>query len=69
MTPAGRLRLDAIARYLQDVAEDDLLDSGLRDAAAWLLTAIHSPGQADVWLTEGGRLLAAARLACAQAQR
>ena len=37
MTPAGRLRLDAIARYLQEAAEDDVIDSGLREPAAWLL--------------------------------
>jgi hypothetical protein len=29
VTPAGWLRLDALARYLQAVAEDDLADSGL----------------------------------------
>lgn len=28
-TPAGRLRLDALAHYLQDVATDDILDAGL----------------------------------------
>src|SRR5262249_4103373 len=28
VTPAGRLRFDAIARYLQDAAEDDLADAG-----------------------------------------
>ena len=26
VTPAGRLRFDALARYLQDAAEDDLAD-------------------------------------------
>jgi len=26
VTPAGRLRFDALARYLQDAAEDDLSD-------------------------------------------
>src|SRR5215831_9616535 len=29
VTPSGRLRLDALARYLQIVAEDDVADSGL----------------------------------------
>jgi acyl-ACP thioesterase len=28
VTPAGRLRLDAFARYLQEAAEDDVADSG-----------------------------------------
>jgi acyl-ACP thioesterase len=37
VTPAGRLRLDALARYLQTVAEDDLADSGLLSAAVWLV--------------------------------
>jgi acyl-ACP thioesterase len=37
VTPAGRLRLDAVARYLQDVAEDDVADTGWRPAYGWLL--------------------------------
>lgn len=37
VTPAGRLRLDALARYLQTVAEDDLADSGLLSPAIWLV--------------------------------
>jgi acyl-ACP thioesterase len=37
VTPAGRLRLDALARYLQTAAEDDLADSGLLSAAVWLV--------------------------------
>src|SRR5205823_11955056 len=37
VTPGGRLRLDALARYLQDVAEDDVADSGLREPYAWLV--------------------------------
>ena len=36
-TSLGRLRLDALARYLQDVAEDDVADAGLRDPQFWLL--------------------------------
>jgi len=35
---AGRLRLDAIARYLQDVASDDWLDAGFdHDAHVWVV--------------------------------
>jgi acyl-ACP thioesterase len=37
VTPAGRLRLDALARYLQTVAEEDLADSGLLAPAVWLV--------------------------------
>jgi acyl-ACP thioesterase len=37
VTPAGRLRLDALARYLQDAAEDDVADSGLRESCDWLV--------------------------------
>jgi acyl-ACP thioesterase len=36
-TSRGRLRLDALARYLQDVAEDDVADAGLQDPQYWLL--------------------------------
>ena len=35
--PSGRLRLDAIARWLQDVAYLDLEDAGLAEAAVWVL--------------------------------
>jgi acyl-ACP thioesterase len=37
VTPGGRLRLDALARYLQDAAEDDVADSGLREPYDWLV--------------------------------
>jgi acyl-ACP thioesterase len=37
VTPSGRLRLDALARYLQLAAEDDLADSGLVGSAVWLV--------------------------------
>jgi acyl-ACP thioesterase len=37
VAPSGRLRLDALARYLQLAAEDDLADSGLVGAAVWLV--------------------------------
>jgi acyl-ACP thioesterase len=35
--PLGRLRLDALARYLQDVSGDDTDDSGLPDAQDWVV--------------------------------
>lgn len=37
VTPDGRLRFDALARYLQDAAEDDVADAGLAQPQAWLL--------------------------------
>ncbi len=33
----GRLRLDAVARYLQDIATDDAVDAGLRSAMSWVV--------------------------------
>jgi acyl-ACP thioesterase len=35
--PSGRARLDALARWLQDVAYADVEDAGLQDAAAWVV--------------------------------
>ena len=40
VTPGGRLRFDALARYLQEVAEDDLADAGWREPQAWLLRRV-----------------------------
>ena len=37
VVPSGRLRLDALARYLQTAAEDDLADSGLAEPVIWLV--------------------------------
>ena len=37
VTPDGRLRLDALARFVQDVAEDDVADSGLSEPYGWLV--------------------------------
>jgi len=34
---AGELRLDSVARYLQDVASDDALDAGLSNAMGWVV--------------------------------
>jgi acyl-ACP thioesterase len=36
-SPGGRLRLDACARYLQDVSNDDTRDAGLDDEMAWVV--------------------------------
>ncbi|MGH9124528.1 MAG: acyl-[acyl-carrier-protein] thioesterase [Acidimicrobiales bacterium] len=35
--PSGEARLDAIARYLQDVAADDGRDAGVKNHMAWLV--------------------------------
>lgn len=37
VSPAGRLRLDAATRYLQDVSADDTADAALPDAQAWVV--------------------------------
>ncbi len=37
VTPSGRLRLDALARYLQTVAEDDVADAALAEPVVWLV--------------------------------
>jgi acyl-ACP thioesterase len=35
--PSGRVRLDALACWLQDVAYGDVQDAGLQDAAVWVV--------------------------------
>lgn len=35
--PAGRCRLDAVARWLQDVAYADLIDAGFEGQGAWIV--------------------------------
>lgn len=37
VTVDGRLRLDALTRYTQDVSNDDTADAGLADALAWVV--------------------------------
>ena len=37
VVPSGRLRLDALARYLQTAAEDDVADAGLAEPMVWLV--------------------------------
>lgn len=39
-SPAGRLRLDALARYLQDVSNDDTRDAAMADAMTWVVRRI-----------------------------
>ena len=40
VTPAARLRFDALARYLQEAAEDDLAGAGWDEPSGWLLRRI-----------------------------
>ena len=40
VTPAGRLRFDALARYLQQAAEDDLADAGWTVPYTWLVRRV-----------------------------
>ena len=37
VSPGGRLRLDAAARYLQDLSADDTADAALPDREAWVV--------------------------------
>lgn len=43
VAPSHEVRLDAVARYLHDVAGDDVIDAGISGAAAWVVrrTTIH----------------------------
>jgi acyl-ACP thioesterase len=40
VTPAGRLRFDALARYLQEAAQDDLADAGWDEPYGWLVRRV-----------------------------
>ncbi len=75
--PAGELRLDAVARYLQDVASDDALDAGLPNAMGWLvrrtMIRVHRPLRLNervrlaTWCTGSGRSWAERRTSIAPA--
>jgi acyl-ACP thioesterase len=41
VAPSGRARLDAIARWLQDAAFADLVDSGLDDDGVWVVRRLR----------------------------
>jgi acyl-ACP thioesterase len=52
VTPTGRLRLDALARYLQTAAEADVAEAGLAEPVVWLarrceLTIRALPGMGE----------------------
>jgi acyl-ACP thioesterase len=40
VTPGSRLRFDALARFLQEAAEDDLADAGWREPSYWLVRRV-----------------------------
>jgi acyl-ACP thioesterase len=39
--PGGRVRLDALARWVQDVAHADVADAGLQDHAVWVVRRLR----------------------------
>ncbi len=69
--PSGRMRLDAIARWLQDVAWADVADAGVAGDAIWILRrtrirvsrfpAIHQPQLVRTFCSGFGRLVAERR--------
>lgn len=54
VTPEGTLRLDALARYAQDISSDDTRDAGLSEETAWvarrLSVEIEQPAALDEML-------------------
>jgi acyl-ACP thioesterase len=69
--PSGRVRLDAIARWLQDAAFADLVDSGLPDDGVWVVRRLRlrverfprfrEAAAIDTWCSGGGSLWAERR--------
>lgn len=49
VSPNGRLRLDSLARIVQDVSNDDTVDAGLEDDMAWVVrrtvVEVHAEGR------------------------
>ena len=56
VTPKGRLRLDAVARYLQDIATDDSLDGGYDEPHSWVVR------RTQMWVTRFPKYLAQVEL-------
>lgn len=54
VAPSGRARLDAIARYLQDIARDDSSQTDLENAMGWVvrrtLIEVHRAPTLEEWL-------------------
>jgi acyl-ACP thioesterase len=69
--PSGRVRLDALARWLQDAAFDDLVDSGLSDDGVWVVRRLRlrverfprfrEAAAVDTWCSGAGSLWAERR--------
>jgi acyl-ACP thioesterase len=52
LSPGGRLRLDAVARYLQDVSGDDTADAGYADLTPWVVRRLVIEVRADAVFRE-----------------
>ena len=69
--PSGRMRLDAVARWLQDIAWFDIEDAGTGDVAFWILRRtrirvtrfprLHEPYTVRTFCSGFGRLVAERR--------
>lgn len=69
--PSGRARLDAVARWLQDVAADDVADAGVEREVAWVVRrtalAVHArprygePVELVTWCSGSGHAWAERR--------
>jgi acyl-ACP thioesterase len=71
VAPSGRVRLDTIARWLQDAAFADLLDSGVPDDGVWIVRRLrlrverfprmHEHVSVATWCSGAGGLVAERR--------
>jgi acyl-ACP thioesterase len=71
VAPSGRVRLDTIARWLQDAAFADLLDSGVPDDGVWIVRRLrlrverfprmHESVSVATWCSGAGSLVAERR--------
>ena len=71
VAPSGRVRVDAIARWLQDAAFADLVDSGLPDDGVWVVRRLRirverfprfrEAAEVDTWCSGTGSLWAERR--------
>ena len=52
--PTGRLRLDAVARFVQDIGNEDVADAGLDPNIPWVVRRSHAA--VDGWPQLGDRL-------------
>jgi acyl-ACP thioesterase len=71
VAPSGRVRLDTVARWLQDAAFADLLDSGIPDDGVWIVRRLrlrverfprmHEHVAVATWCSGAGGLVAERR--------